>query len=508
MHKTNPEELRAAILQAAIQGKLIPQNPNDEPASVLLDHIQQERTKLVKDGKLKRNKHKSFIFSRDNHYYENVDGEESCIDKQIPFDIPESWNWVRLGQLVTKLGSGSTPCGGKHAYKEKGIPFIRSQNVYNDGLRLNNVAYIDEKTNDAHIGSVVKPNDLLLNITGGSIGRCCIVPESLSIANVSQHVMIVRPIDSRIKEFIHLVICSPYFFNKIMELQVGATKEGLSATSASKMLVPIAPLSEQKQILEKVKKGICKLNELDTLYHAFTKLNMSLEGNLKSSIIQFAIQGKLVPQDPNDEPVKIDCKHPIVRRDNSYYQKIGHEEVCIDEQIPFKIPDNWTFVRFSDAVKFKLGKTPPRSTDAYWKDGTIPWISIADMKDMSTTDDTKEKITKKAFEDCFTSFCEKGTLLMSFKLSIGKITIAGMNCVHNEAIISIIPHSNITQEWLMTCLPTISSNVKGEEAIKGNTLNKKTLSDMVIPVPPVKEQQRICHKTNILMQCLKNIDVF
>ena len=434
-----------------------------------------------------------------NHYYEIVDGEECCIDEKIPFAIPDSWAWIRLGEL--------TNYGTNESIQTKDILadsiIIELEDIEKDSGKI--VSYSKKSTNNESIRHIFHRGCVLYSKLRPYLNKVAIPTFD---GYCSTEIMVLYPNYEVNLEYLQLVLRSPYFVDYSMSNVYGAKMPRMGTQDGKNALIPLAPLNEQCRIVEFIHRFDFLIEEYRTLSAALISLNNNVKPALSQSIIQSAIQGKLVPQDPNDEPVKIDCKHPIVRRDNSYYQKIGHEEVCIDEQIPFKIPDNWTFVRFSDAVKFKLGKTPPRSTDAYWKDGTIPWISIADMKDMSTTDDTKEKITKKAFEDCFTSFCEKGTLLMSFKLSIGKITIAGMNCVHNEAIISIIPHSNITQEWLMTCLPTISSNVKGEEAIKGNTLNKKTLSDMVIPVPPVKEQQRICHKTNILMQCLKNIDVF
>lgn len=180
-----------------------------------------------------------------------MDGIERCIDEEIPFDIPESWSWIRLSQLATKIGAGSTPTGGRTVYLSEGVKFIRSQNVYNDGLRLNDIAYISEETNRKKSGSIVCPRDILLNITGGSIGRCAIVPDDFDVANVNQHVMIIRLIDPQLRMWVHTVLISEYMQNMIMDVQVGVSREGLSATKLMGFLIPIPPVAEQNRIMQK-----------------------------------------------------------------------------------------------------------------------------------------------------------------------------------------------------------------------------------------------------------------
>lgn len=191
-----------------------------------------------------------------------MDGIERCIDDEIPFEIPESWEWVRLRELTTKIGAGSTPTGGKAVYVKSGIKFIRSQNVYNDGLKLDDIVFITEAINQKKSGSIVRPYDILLNITGGSIGRCAIVPENFDIANVNQHVMIIRCVLPSLRCWIHRVLISEYIQSLIMSVQVGVSREGLSAAKLSEFLIPIPPQSEQKrieQMLSTAFKGIIKL---------------------------------------------------------------------------------------------------------------------------------------------------------------------------------------------------------------------------------------------------------
>ena len=250
LNNTFPDRLKKSILQEAVQGKLVPQDPADEPASILLERIRAEKEQLIKTGKIKPDKHKSVIFRRDNSHYEKRGSEEVCIDDEIPFDIPENWTWCRLNELCIKIGAGSTPTGGKAVYVSDGIKFIRSQNVYNDGLRLIDIAYITEEINLKKSGSIVLAKDILLNITGGSIGRCAIVPDDFDIANVNQHVMIIRLLDPVIRQWIHTILISNYIQNLIMDVQVGVSREGLSATKLMNFLIPLPPIREQKQILE------------------------------------------------------------------------------------------------------------------------------------------------------------------------------------------------------------------------------------------------------------------
>ena len=245
-----PENLKKSILQEAVQGKLVPQDPSDEPAEALLERIRVEKQRLIKEGKVKKDKRESVIFRRDNSHYEKRGLEVVCIDDEIPFDIPELWSWCRLNELCTKIGAGSTPTGGKTIYVPEGIKFIRSQNVYNDGLKLNDISYITEEINAKKKGSIVRSKDILLNITGGSIGRCAVVPDDFDIANVNQHVMIIRLVEPKMRHWIHTILISEYIQNLIMDVQVGVSREGLSATKLMNFLIPVPPISEQNRILD------------------------------------------------------------------------------------------------------------------------------------------------------------------------------------------------------------------------------------------------------------------
>ena len=272
-------QLRQSILQEAVQGKLVgswqlavgsgrvgfspgtlgtsrdtvqcptksPESQEKPPtAAELLKRIKAEKEKLIKQGKLKKEKPLPPI-----------------AENEIPYPLPEGWVWCRLGEVCSKIGSGSTPRGGRAVYKNDGFIFLRSQNVQNEGLDLSNVAYIDYATHKKMSGTKVVANDILLNITGGSIGRCALIPNDFIEANVSQHVTIIRLIPLLNYSFFHNFILSPYFQDKIMEVQTGGNREGLAKKNMELMLVPLPPLPEQKRIVEKVNQLMQHCHELE-----------------------------------------------------------------------------------------------------------------------------------------------------------------------------------------------------------------------------------------------------
>ena len=229
------EALKQTVLQLAVMGKLVPQNPNDEPASVLLEKIAEEKERLIKEGDIKKTK-----------------PLPELTDDEKPFESPTGWDFYRLGNLIKKLGSGSTPRGGQNAYVSEGIPFLRSQNVWNEGLNNDDIAYITSETHQRMSNTVVYPGDILLNITGASLGRSIVFPDTYLEANVSQHVTIIRLIDHSMTPFIYLCIRSPLLQKIVWERQVGMAIEGLSKKVLELFEIPIPPLAEQHRIIAKV----------------------------------------------------------------------------------------------------------------------------------------------------------------------------------------------------------------------------------------------------------------
>ena len=248
--KKNIKSLRETILQLAVQGKLTESwranSHNVEPASELLKRIEAEKQLLIAEKKIKKEK-----------------SLPSIEEDEIPYELPEGWVWCRMGQIAEKLGAGSTPTGGKSAYVDEGIMFFRSQNIYNHYLKLQDVALIPELTHEKMKGTKVKPKDILLNITGGSIGRCALIPDNFTTANVSQHVAIVRMIDLETREYIHQFVISPGFQDRIMDVQVGVSREGLSMTKLKMFPIPLPSLEEQKVIVEKLSSLMALCDELE-----------------------------------------------------------------------------------------------------------------------------------------------------------------------------------------------------------------------------------------------------
>ena len=319
------KKLRQKILDLAIHGKLVPQDPNDEPASVLLERIRAEKERLVKEGKIKKSKATT---TSDTPHYENV-----------PFEVPSSWEWTTVENICSKIGSGSTPKGSNYA--SEGIFFFRSQNVYNDGVVLEDIKYISEEVHQSMIGTEVLPNDLLLNITGGSLGRCAIVPNEIDRGNVSQHVCILRPIIVN-AEYLHIFILSS-FFAKTMKI-TGSGREGLPKYNLEKMLLPIPPIEEQTRIIH-------ELNKWNDWVIAIDNNQQDLVETIKqtkSKILDLAIHGKLVPQDENDEPAS-----ELLKRINP-----AAEITCDNGQYgkeAFELPNTWVCCRLGDVISIKSG---------------------------------------------------------------------------------------------------------------------------------------------------------
>ena len=257
------DELKQTLLQLAVMGKLVPQDPNYEPASELLKHIKAEKTKLVAEGKIKKEKPLAAI-----------------ADDEKPYASPTGWTWVRLNELLTKIGAGSTPHGGKQVYVQEGVPFLRSQNVWDDGLRLDDVAFITSDTHKKMSGTHVYSGDLLFNITGASIGRCAIVPDDFVTGNVSQHVTIIRLASNQILRFMHLVLISQHVQQTVMDVQVGVSREGLSIGKLGQFVIPIPPLAEQNRIVAKVGALMAICDQLKTRITAANQQQKKLADEL------------------------------------------------------------------------------------------------------------------------------------------------------------------------------------------------------------------------------------
>ena len=240
--------------------------------------------------------------------------------------------------------------------------------------------------------------------------------------------------------------------------------------------------------------------------------------DLKNSILQLAVQGKLVPQDPSDEPVS-----ELLKRIKSFREAaIKNGTLSVDKKhtadsitendIPYDLPSSWAWVRFADIVTFNSGKTPARQDTASWSNGVCPWVSIADMVADGVTFDTKEKVSAKAISESFSDkISPAGTMIMSFKLTIGKMSTLGIDAVHNEAIISIFPtveskDEDVIKAYLFKILPLVAITGDSKNAVKGKTLNATSISNLMIPLPPIAEQERIVARIEELLLLINEYD--
>jgi len=267
-------------------------------------------------------------------------------------------------------------------------------------------------------------------------------------------------------------------------------------------------------------------NTLKNLLSERVSLDLSLMARLPKSILQEAIQGKLVPQSSDDEPAsfllerikqekhkmliegklkKKDIIDSIIFKgdDNKYYEKVGGKTLEISEEIPFDLPESWCWCRLASIVHYRIGKTPARGETAYWEPGTIPWVSISDMKDYGIVVHTKESVSTKA-TTLLGQKSPRGTLLMSFKLTVGRTAVLDIDAYHNEAIISIWPFldSPSLQPYLFYTLPVLANLGDSKDAIKGKTLNTSSINNLLIPLPPSAEQIRIVNRIKELYRHL------
>ena len=481
-----PEQLKASILQYAMEGRLVKQDPNDEPVSILLEKIKAEKEKLVKEGKIKKSKKLPAI-------------EED----EKPFDIPDSWEWVRFGDAITILRGGSPrPIKNYLTTASNGINWIKI------GDSTKGSKYIDHseekiipeglnKSREVHKGDFLLSNSM-------SFGRPYILKIDGAVHDgwliLSNYEVLFD------KNYLYYLLSSNYITGQFNSLATGSTVKNLNRERVANTIAVIPPLAEQKRIVAKIEKLMPLVDKYAEAYNRLQKIDGEFKDKLKQTILQYAMEGKLVKQDTNDEPVSI-----LLEKIKAEKEKLVKEgkikkskklPVIEEDEKPFDIPDSWEWVRFGNIVNFNLGKTPSKTTDIYWHNGTVPWVTIKDMQD-KTLSETDKQVSDRAIREVFNNnVCQPNTLLMSFKLTIGKTSILNIKAVHNEAIIDIIPlidDNHIFRNYLFFILPYISQYASSNYAIKGKTLNKTSINNMLIPLPPLAEQKRIVAKIDRMM---------
>ena len=526
----NGKQLKNSILQWAIQGKLVPQDPNDEPASVLLEKIRQEKERLIKEKKIKRDKNASIIYrGEDNSYYEKIlaTGEVKCIDEEVPFEIPQGWEWCRLGELIS-YQNGYAYTSSELNKECKGMPVIKSGNLmtYEVVLKPNN-DYV-EKPSTKMLTSVINKGDLLMCLSSQSdnpepLGKTAIYKANTP-ALLNQRVLKMRPWLAEMLEYIYYVINSEYFHYTVSHQGGGSAQANLKLGHVLSMLVPLAPLEEEVRIVDKITAIMPLVLQYETTFLKQEKLNIEINNRLKSSILQEAIQGKLVPQIAEEgtaqellEQIKAE-KQNLVKEgkikksalndsvifrgdDNRYYEKIGKKIVCIEDEVPFEIPNSWVWVRLGAIVDFSKSQTISSSMldmDSW----------ILDLEDIEK--DSGRLLQKKRMKDLLSKsdkhlFYKGNVLYSKLRPYLNKVIVADEDGACTTEILAFDfghIYNKYAQAYLMSPFFVDYAN-SDSYGIKMPRLGSKKGNNALFPIPPLREQQRIVEKIEQLMQLLK-----
>jgi type I restriction enzyme S subunit len=518
--------LRRFILDLAVRGKLVEQDPEDESADDLLKEI-QARFRRLRIAKML----------------------VPLETKEIPFALPGRWRWTRLGVICEKTGSGSTPRGGKEAYSETGIPFLRSQNIYNDGLRLADVVFIDTKTHGRMAGTRVLPCDLLLNITGGSIGRCAKVPVDFEEANVSQHVAILRVGLPGVEDFLHVLVLSPYFQSFVDDSQTGAGRGGLPKNRMDAIPIPLPPLAEQRRIVAKVDELMALCDQLEAARQqrqqcrgrlvaaSLQRLNQPAADpvsfrndasfalqvlpshtttpaqikQLRQTILNLAVQGKLVEQSPEDEPAiswllqRVEGNHSRRSRKTVATSVEG----CQDSSISV-LPETWLWVVLDDLVLvMDSGWSPqcedhPRSSIESW--GVLKTTAVQSL----FFDERYHKELPSNLQPRPQHEAREGDILIT---RAGPKNRVGISCVIDKIEPRLMISDKIIRlrlaVGLSPCFVALALNAgrsseavedaKSGMAVMQMNISQVKLRAVPIPLPPLAEQHRIVAMVDELM---------
>lgn len=401
--------------------------------------------------------------------------------ENVPFEIPNSWVWTTIEEICSKIGSGSTPRGSN--YSANGIPFFRSQNVYNDRLVYDDIKYISEEVHQKMKGTEVLANDLLLNITGGSLGRCAVVPADFNCGNVSQHVCIMRSVLVE-PEYFHALVLSSYFA-KSMKI-TGSGREGLPKYSLEQMAFPLPPLSEQQRIVMEIEKLFALIDQIE---HSKVNLQTIIK-QTKSKILDLAIHGKLVPQDPNDEPAI------------ELLKRINPDFTPCDNGHKWKLPQSWCWAK-GRQIFLPMKSTKPHNDEFLYID-----IDSIDNKRQIIN---KIKSIKTANAPSRASrYTQKGDVVFSmvrpYLRNIAKVSVDG--CIASTGFYVCSPIDDLNSEYCYYLMISDYVVTGLNQFMKGDnspSINKSHIDEWLFPLPPFPEQQRIVQKIEKLFSLLDHI---
>ena len=488
----NAQQLKNSILQEAIEGRLVPQDPNDEPASVLLDRIRKEKAKMVKEGKLKKK-----------------DFEVKPIEEdEKPFEIPESWEWCRLSQFCTRFSTGPF---GTMVHKEdyvvsEGYPLINPTNIKNGRVCSDDIKMVSITKYNELSSYVLQIDDIVL-ARRGDLSKIAIISNKEEGWLAGTGAFFMHFVDGLFLPFFILLYKSPYCQSHLLSQSVGGTMNNLNQSLLADFLVPLPPLAEQHRIVAKIEELLPKVEEYGKAQEALDKLNAELPERLKKSILQEAIEGRLVPQDPNDEPASVLLDR--IRKEKAKLVKEGKlkkkdlvEMPVSEDEKPFEIPESWEWCRLGDVFNHSSGKQLRASdTDGtlheYITTSNLYWdrFELENLKSMYYKDSEIDKCTAK-----------KGDLLVCEGGDIGRSAIWPydndiflQNHVHR-----LRPYDNNYTRFVYYVMRFYKFvGLIGGKGIGIQGLSASALKSIVIPLPPLAEQRRIVAKIEELFGVIK-----
>ena len=525
------QQLKNSILQMAVQGKLVPQDQNDEPASVLLERIRKEKEQLIKDGKIKKEKKPSYIFrGADNLPYEKVGKNEPvCIADEVPFEIPESWEWVRLSKIVYNRGQ-MTPA--------KDFCYIDIGSIDNKNQKLSieeNIVTADKAPSRAR--KIVTIGDILYSTVRPYLHNMCIIDRSFSHTPIASTGFAVLTCHSGfLNEFLFYYLMSPDFdtYANNTDNAKGVAYPAINDNKLYQALIPVPPKAEQERIVKKLKDVLPYVVTYGVKYSEAKSLNNGFTNKLKKSILQEAVQGKLVSQEPTDEPASVLLerihaekerliqegkikrdKHEsvIFRRDNSHYEKLDGIERCIDDEIPFEIPESWEWVRFYNIASFQNGdrsKNYPNRNE-YVSNG-VAWINTGHItSDGFLNVNTMNYITEEKYNSLSNGHIQKGDLVYCLRgATFGKV--ARIEPFSKGAIASslmiIRPFDVSLRNYIYWYLRSPIAYIELHKYSNGSAqpnLAAKDVGKYLVPIPPLDEQIRIINESIRLLAIIENI---
>ena len=506
--------LRQKILDLAIRGKLVPQDPNDEPASVLLERIRAEKQKMVKEGKLKAKdiKNDSIIYvGEDNLHYEKfADGSVKCIEKKIPFDLPEGWAWARLKD-IGKWKSGATPSRKCLEYYDGDIPWVKTGDLNDDYIK-DVPEKISEKALKETSVSLIPGDTVLIAMYGATIGKLGITTCDVT---TNQACCACCSLNGLSRDFLFYFLMQ--YKSEFVAMGVGGAQPNISKEKIAQVIVPIPPIEEQNRITAQISKLFACIEAIE---NDNSNLRFAIH-QAKSKILDLAIRGKLVPQDPNDEPASVllerireekeelikagklkrDRKESVIFRgeDNSYYEKIGTTIKNIDKEIPFELPANWSFVRLKTLWELLSGRDLSPSEYNACRAG-IPYITGAS----NFVNGKVELIRWTATPQVIT---EKGDLLLTCKGTVGETAFNDFGHAHIARQIMAIRNTfDLNVEYLTLCIRFYSSTIK--DAAKGLIpgVSREDILNLILPVPPENYQVKVVKQIDALTRILSTIE--